>query len=172
MGEMRRYVRSTAAHNTVRVDGEEQSEIWGAFRLGRRARLQGASLEHDGEALRFRGSHDGYRRLGVTHERRIEFQPGAGWTVRDLVTGRGRHHVESFVHLHPDFRVEARGREIDVLVKASGARYAGIHVGEGANMAIEKGSYCPEFGRRIENDVVVLSSDCELPMEISYTIGR
>ena len=36
--EMRRYVRSTRAHNTAMVDGCEQSEIWGAFRVARRAR--------------------------------------------------------------------------------------------------------------------------------------
>ena len=36
--DLREYVRSTAAHNTVRVDGMEQLEIWGAFRVARRAK--------------------------------------------------------------------------------------------------------------------------------------
>ena len=32
----RLYERSTAAHNTLRVDGEEQAEVWASFRVGRR----------------------------------------------------------------------------------------------------------------------------------------
>ncbi|HKS96783.1 MAG TPA: alginate lyase family protein, partial [Terriglobia bacterium] len=33
-GPERHYERSTAAHNTLRVDGEEQAEIWASFRVG------------------------------------------------------------------------------------------------------------------------------------------
>lgn len=35
--EEREFFRSTAAHNTVMVDGVEQSQCWGAFRLGKRS---------------------------------------------------------------------------------------------------------------------------------------
>ena len=37
-GEERAWVRSTRAHNTVEVGGVDQSEFFGAFRVGRRAR--------------------------------------------------------------------------------------------------------------------------------------
>lgn len=36
----RAFFRSTAAHNTVQVDGVEQSECWGAFRMGKRSRTE------------------------------------------------------------------------------------------------------------------------------------
>ncbi|MFO7735874.1 MAG: heparinase II/III-family protein, partial [bacterium] len=36
-GNMRRHLRSTSAHNTLTVDGKNQDEIWGAFRMGGRA---------------------------------------------------------------------------------------------------------------------------------------
>jgi len=39
-GPRRHYERSTAAHNTVCVNGEEQSQIWGCFRVGRRAEIK------------------------------------------------------------------------------------------------------------------------------------
>ncbi len=38
-GLRRQYERSTAAHNTVTMDGAEQSEVWGSFRVGRRAKI-------------------------------------------------------------------------------------------------------------------------------------
>lgn len=36
----RAYFRSTAAHNTVMVNGKEQSQCWGAFRMGKRSRTK------------------------------------------------------------------------------------------------------------------------------------
>lgn len=43
----RSFFRSTAAHNTVMVEGIEQSETWGVFRMGRPARVRLISLEKD-----------------------------------------------------------------------------------------------------------------------------
>ncbi len=42
-GPVRDYERSTAAHNTVEIDGADSTEVWGAFRAGRRARVYGRS---------------------------------------------------------------------------------------------------------------------------------
>ena len=36
----RSFFRSTAAHNTVMVDGTEQSQCWGAFRLAKRSKVR------------------------------------------------------------------------------------------------------------------------------------
>ena len=40
-GPARDRERSTAAHNTVELDGTDSTEVWGAFRAGRRARVHG-----------------------------------------------------------------------------------------------------------------------------------
>lgn len=37
----RQYERSTEAHNTVTIDGKNSSEVWGGFRVGKRARVCG-----------------------------------------------------------------------------------------------------------------------------------
>ena len=44
-GPVRDHERSTAAHNTVEVDGRDSTEVWGAFRAGRRARVRGVSAD-------------------------------------------------------------------------------------------------------------------------------
>lgn len=69
-GPLREWQRSTAAHNTLELNGESSSEMWGSFRVGRRARtkvvppgsLPGDSPEPGG-ALRYAALHDGYRKL-------------------------------------------------------------------------------------------------------------
>jgi uncharacterized heparinase superfamily protein len=101
-GPERHYERSTAAHNTLRIDGEEQAEIWAAFRVGRRprvGRLDGGDVQG---CQVIRGTHFGYRHLGVTHTRVVIRTPESAWLVLDSLTGKGRHRVESFVHFHPD----------------------------------------------------------------------
>ena len=59
--EERRRTRATRSHNTVELDGENSSEVWGAFRVGRRAEGTIRRLEAEGEALVAVCEHDGYR---------------------------------------------------------------------------------------------------------------
>jgi uncharacterized heparinase superfamily protein len=107
-GPERSYERSTSAHNTLRIDDEEQAEIWGSFRVGRRPR---AGKIRGGSDAVFRfvsGEHDAYSRLGVIHARKILLRPPDTWIVADLLRGSGSHRVECFLHFHPRVRVEAQ----------------------------------------------------------------
>jgi len=107
-GPERSYERSTAAHNTLRIDGEEQSEIWGSFRVGRRPRV-GQLRGDSNNVLPFvSGEHDAWRRLGVVHARTILLHASDTWIVVDLLRGKGSHRVESFLHFHPQVRVEVQ----------------------------------------------------------------
>ena len=71
----RDYFRSTPAHNTVAVDGLDQSEIGGNFMWLKKANARMIAHETDSEVQVFEGEHDGYGRLAdpVLHRRRIEF---------------------------------------------------------------------------------------------------
>jgi uncharacterized heparinase superfamily protein len=172
--EMRRYVRSTRAHNTAMVDGCEQSEVWGTFRVARRARPIGAVVEKLGESkARFSGSHDGFGRLPgqPVHARTIEYEADGVWTVVDTFSGRGDHQVESFVHLHPDLEARRVGSTISLALSASGV-VSEIEVLNASEISLEKGWYCPEFGTRHENIVIRLSSSGPLPLSLGYRIVK
>ena len=82
----RTYARSTRAHNTVVVDGEEQSEIWGVFRVARRAKPLRASFRKAADGtVSFEGAHDGYRRLPgkPIHARTISYDGQGNWVIED-----------------------------------------------------------------------------------------
>jgi len=98
-GAERAYQRGTAAHNTVRIDGEDQSEMWGAFRVARRARPFDIRTDN---CSYVEAAHDGYRRLKqkVVHRRRLELQDNC-ITVRDRLEGSGEHTAEVFFHVAP-----------------------------------------------------------------------
>ena len=71
----RDYFRSTPAHNTIAVDGLDQSEIGGNFMWLKKANARMIAHETNSEVQVFEGEHDGYGRLAdpVLHRRRIEF---------------------------------------------------------------------------------------------------
>ncbi len=106
-GPERAYERSTAAHNTVRMDGEEQAEIWASFRVGRRPHVGQIRGGRNGVFPFVSGEHDAYRRLGVVHARTILLHAPDTWIVADILQGSGSHRVESFLHFHPAVRVAA-----------------------------------------------------------------
>ena len=62
-GRERDYERPTAAHNTVEVDGVSSTEVWGAFRAARRARVHSVTAHAGGGEIVVRAVHDGYRHL-------------------------------------------------------------------------------------------------------------
>lgn len=103
-GHQRAWERGTAAHNTVRIDGQDSSEVWACFRVARRA--YPLDVKTDGKSFA-EAAHDGYKRLSnpVVHRRRLRLADRQ-LCVTDSIEGRGKHQVEIFFHMYPDARVE------------------------------------------------------------------
>jgi Heparinase II/III-like protein/Heparinase II/III N-terminus len=105
---LRSYFRSTRAHNTLEVDGVDQSIMLGPFLWGQRARARCLEWDPEGPVVRVRGEHDGYRRLPspVWHRRRVSLATAEGVVVvEDEVSGGGRHVVAMRWHLAEACRV-------------------------------------------------------------------
>lgn len=145
-GPRRRHERSTAAHSTVEIDGENSSEVWGGFRVGRRARVRDVRVgERDG-VLMAEAAHDGYRwRPGRPLVRRRLTLSGDGLAVHDQVEGGFGQAIARF-HLGLDVTatVEADGRSGE-LALPSGRR---VRWRTSAPARIEADEWSPEFGRR------------------------
>lgn len=91
--------RETAAHNTVKVAGREQSQVWSSFRVAKRANI--ISLEEDNNLIK--AAHDGYKSLGIIHKR--TFQSHANEIViTDTLTGKVGTEAEAYLHFHPDIK--------------------------------------------------------------------
>ncbi|MBI4969611.1 MAG: heparinase II/III family protein [Rhodospirillales bacterium] len=133
----RSRLRGTAAHSTATVGGRNSAEVFGAFRLGRRPRQVTLGREADWAI----GRHDGYRHLGVTHERRLRLTQD-GLEGCDCFTGNGPAAVLRF-HLHPSVAAwPARDRHSVSLVGP-----AGVWCFEAPQhkVAIAPGVYSPRF---------------------------
>jgi hypothetical protein len=85
-GAWRDWFRGTAAHNTLSIEGADQSEISGPFNWGRKADARLDAFQ-DGATWQLRASHDGYvPKFGVRHERTVE-AASDGFTIRDRLLG-------------------------------------------------------------------------------------
>lgn len=144
----RAYFRSTAAHNTLRLDGMDQSEPGGNFLWLRKAKagctLWKISPEHDV----FEGWHDGYARLAdpVLHRRRITLDKAARRiVVEDRLEMRGTHNVELYFHC-------SERCSVDPLPYGFVIRHAATEVElrlplvDGARSGVRRGSLSPICG--------------------------
>lgn len=107
-GPWRQYFRGTAAHNTVRVDGLDQSISGGNFMWLKKARAGCSCWTSSAEKDVFEGWHDGYMRLAdpVMHRRRITLDKRARrLCIEDILEARGEHELELFFHCSEDCRV-------------------------------------------------------------------
>lgn len=111
IGERRSLERSTAAHNTLVIDGKDQSEVWGGFRVARRARV---SIFKDYEK-ELEAAHNGYLSLGYTHKRRFEFRE-EDLSISDIIEGNKEKEAEKIVyfHIHPDRAVRLEEKTIRI----------------------------------------------------------
>ena len=167
----RRYFRGTAAHNTVRVAGRDQSGILGPFQWGHRAEARLLTPGEAGGRVSVAGEHDGFRRLGVLHRRRVAVEKGL-WVIEDELAGSGRMLVELFWHLAPcqwtmpaPDRVEARFERCHLSIRLSGPASLQLQVVEGAMEPIQ-GWFSPRFGVKKANPVLCINTDEALPVHI------
>jgi hypothetical protein len=106
----RDYFRGTRAHNTIVVDGADQSQLVGRREVSHRAQARLIDWICTPSADWAVAEHDGYTRLPdpVIHRRRVLFI-GKGsklrpsyWLVVDSLMGAVPHQAEWHFHLHPD----------------------------------------------------------------------
>jgi hypothetical protein len=137
-GAVRGFERSTAAHATVRVDGRDSSEMWGAFRVGRRARVRELTDGVSPGVVWSSAWHTGY--APVRHARRVSVAD-AEFVIDDELSGG--ELLEWFFPLHPS--IEARGLEL----WRAGWRIGVITPPLGVEAVVEPAEWRPEFHLRV-----------------------
>ncbi|MEP7022787.1 MAG: alginate lyase family protein [Actinomycetota bacterium] len=168
-GPARGYERSTAAHNTVEVDGTDSTEVWGAFRAGRRARVQDVQASDDGVDIVIEAEHDGYRWLpGRPCHRRRWLLGDAGLAVQDLVTGRGRHVLTIRWHLPAGSSAQPVTGGALVTTPAGTFR-VGVTTAAAAELSIGEAPVADGFQQTAPAPVLAWRIDARLPVSVSTT---
>jgi uncharacterized heparinase superfamily protein len=166
-GPVRRHERSTAAHSTVEVDGADSTEVWSAFRAGRRARVSGLAAHADSSRITCEAAHDGYRWLrGRPIHRRRWSLTSDGLKVDDVVTGRGRHEIVIRWQLAVGSAVRvADGR---ALVTSQAGAFSVTTAATGpVLLAAETRPIAAGFGSTADAPVLTCRMDAVLPVRVT-----
>lgn len=105
----RNYFRSTAAHNTIVVDGQDQSQMAGPFLWTHKANSFVDKRVSNEQYDEVSGWHNGYQKLQdpVTHRRAIRLHKNKKIIIiDDYLEMRASHKIEQHFHLSPRCRVE------------------------------------------------------------------
>jgi hypothetical protein len=145
--DRRTLERSTFSHNTVEVNGQSQSEVWGGFRVGNRANI--ISLNEDKNFVE--ATHDGYKKDNIYHTRKWSFDENR-IIIEDSLS-QPANAIARF-HFAPTVLKEEVLSRFDVDKK---------------NIKFENYYYAPKFNKRREALVLVISFHRFLTIEIDVS---
>jgi uncharacterized heparinase superfamily protein len=138
---LRRWFRGTAAHNTVCVDGLDQT----AYTRGRPRGpvAQGRLLEATGDVLAGEAVSPEYE---AVHRRRITFAAERHWVIEDELAGERDHRYDLRFHLAPG----AASIDGDT-VRGPGVV---LTIAGAERIALERGWIAPRYGEYLDAPVV------------------
>jgi len=105
-GKTRDYERSTQAHNTVAINGLNSSDVYGAFRVGKRAHI--VSVHEKNRSIK--ASHDGYKNIGCIHEREFIFSDHEIIIIDKIIQTQSAKRPESisYIHFAPGLQIDLK----------------------------------------------------------------
>ena len=146
--DLRPYFRSTAAHNTATVDGDEQMECWAEHRV---ARGVSAVRVEECDGTRIVASFRNYK--GLLHRRRVEMCGGL-LTVEDSTDRPDAEIVQHFHLLLPELvSIKACDSCLETMSKSVYSAGFGVQsaITEVGIVGLEKASVLIVFGRRYDD---------------------
>jgi uncharacterized heparinase superfamily protein len=146
-GSARRHDRGTAAHNTVEIDGRDQSDVWGAFRCGRRPTIVANRTEEGREGVTLAGAYRGAGLRGAVYHERQMFVNQRLLAFTDTISAAGDHHATLRLHLAPGTHVKRSGGTY--AITGEDRRPVAAVAGAGFDWVESSSPYHPEFGREV-----------------------
>ncbi|MEN3330637.1 MAG: hypothetical protein V7641_2 [Blastocatellia bacterium] len=163
--EMRDWFRSTAAHNTVTVDGEQQSTPAGPFAWESVAKSEAREF-FDGRGFTyFEGAHTGYQRLPdpLTHSRTLllvkasDAELPSYLIVRDRFDAQGSHAYTARYHFAAGCAATAQENVISA-TSAEGRLFISAFAASAVKTRIESGWVSRAYGERQAAPVALIES--------------
>lgn len=176
----RKYFRGTSAHNTVAVEGKDQSESGGrmAWKTKSEVRVNKAILNSIFDFID--ADHNGYHRLEgpVTHRRGVFYAKRKYTFVHDTLIGEGSYSLELNFHFPPELLVEQMGDGM-VRAKAGNKAIGALQIAnsKGMKFILNHGSknpirgwYSIGYGKISPAYTLTVKTSAELPFETASLI--
>ena len=173
----RDYFRSSAAHNTLTLDGRSSAEpAVSAFKWTSVPASRATAWVSREMFDLFVGEHDGFRRLAspAVHSRAIFFLKGEYWVICDRVRSQGPHHLALYWHWAPG--IELLNDSTDgcraVALDADEADVCARWFARGGRISCERSWTSTAYGTRTPSQVTVVRLDSKNTEEIVTLLAK
>ncbi len=156
----RDYFCSTAAHNTVCINGKDQSQRRGAFLWGRKARCTLLHSDLSGAAPTLTAQHDGYK--PILHRRTFTLD-GAALTIEDTLSAPA--NAVATLTFHPDVTIATSSAHALTLHSATAETMVTI---AGGQMTLHDVDYSPAFGVKMKTKAAKIAFSHTLTTTIRW----
>jgi len=169
-GFERNTQRGTQSHSTITVDDNDSSEVWGGFRVAKRAKVFNINNAKEDGNFKFSACHDGYKRLKGRPIHCREWNVSENLLeIMDKITGSGKHKITSTLPLHPEVVVgNIHDNSVELVIR--GKKIKVSFEGKGL-LLVEASHYHPEFGLSVNNKQIVYSYNDNLPFKATIRIS-
>jgi len=163
-GPQRAAERATSAHSTVEIEGENSSEVWSSFRVGRAARTFDVRSSADGEEITISAAHDGYRWLRGKPVHRREWRISErSITIVDAIEGIAKSAIARF---HVPSGVTAQGGGQAGMLRTPSGRVVSWR--SSAAITYRPSQWRPRFGVIEPSLVMEVETDGHLETRFSW----
>ncbi|MBF0406550.1 MAG: alginate lyase family protein [Candidatus Riflebacteria bacterium] len=146
--------RSTSAHNVPMIEGTEQSDAWGEFRMGKRAKVISQKHFPDKNLFLCRFSDISNN----VFERKVTYSEEAIKISDSLLQRASSGNFVSIIHLAPGWTAKIIDQDIILRLPALNSQKIVLKCCSCKIRTINS-KYFPEFGDGIENQTLLLSAD-------------
>lgn len=145
--------RKTRSHNTVSVNDTDSSEVWGSFRVAKRAKVRNFLCRDINNIIQIEAEHDGYKNLKqpVYHHRKLEIYENE-FIVFDKLNGNFET-AKIYWYIHPDISI-VETKEKQILMKTKKGIIILMRSDQKINVNSSK--WFPEFNVSIENVLLTI----------------
>jgi uncharacterized heparinase superfamily protein len=159
-GPERLRQRGTPAHNTVTINGTDSSEVWGGFRVARRAYVTSTHAQFSSMPRVVTAAHNGYTRLvGKPIHTRTWALGQNDLSIKDSIGGRFDTAVAYF-HIHPAVMIEVTDSRRGSGRLPDGKKFTWVV--EHGSATIEQSTWHPRFGIAVASQCLVVAAERNL----------
>lgn len=146
--------RSTTSHNTVEIEGMDQSEVWGGFRVADRAYIVGIDESNNSISA----IHDGYKkRLNILQQRKFLFGDKK-IKIIDTIISNKEYRAIARLHFYP---------EIQPIIIKGGVKINDIKIKiKSLNFEINDYKYSSEFNNLINAKMLEIAFTKKLEIDV------
>jgi uncharacterized heparinase superfamily protein len=171
--KLRNEFRSTAAHNTLMVDGKELADFTGLWSIrADETRPRVVRWVAENNRCILEAEHSAYLGMPsrIVHRRQFELiHSPLSLIITDTLKGTGSHLIESFLHFAPRVTVQIASPQKAIARNENGRYIISVSAGE---ISLHDTSYSSSYGVRELNKAVRVTLNSMVPTAFQTIIQR